>query len=186
MAGTLSGIIYLHTLTPVLPLRADRDQVAKAWGWDQLGAVVDRNRSSIMNRAAFNVGTLYVAAERYQDVSELAFHLADRPNVLSLNLMGRPNHYDLRPMFADIAKPGDAILLVARNVTETVGTEELKNAVVTLHPQSAAEHLHNLFVAAGGEGFEDWDPAAASEGFLDHLTFDVFQMFVERELAFVE
>ncbi|MFO1539105.1 MAG: hypothetical protein ACKOTZ_01470 [Chloroflexota bacterium] len=47
---------------------------------------------------------------------------------------------------------GDAIVLVARNVTQTVGTEELKTAVVSLHPQSAAEHLHHLFVAAGGEG----------------------------------
>jgi 4-amino-4-deoxy-L-arabinose transferase-like glycosyltransferase len=111
-AGTLSAIIYLHTITPILPLRADRDQVAKAWGWDQLGAVVDRNRGYITDRAAFNVGTLFVAAERYQDVSELAFHLADKPQVLSLNLMGRPNHYDLRPTFTDRAKPGDAILLV--------------------------------------------------------------------------
>ena len=47
---------------------------------------------------------------------------------------------------------GDSILLVSRNLTEVVGTEELKNAIVTLHPQSAVEHLHHLFVAAGGEG----------------------------------
>jgi hypothetical protein len=47
---------------------------------------------------------------------------------------------------------GDAILLVSRNVTETVGSEELKSAALTLHPQAAAEHLHHLFVAAGGEG----------------------------------
>jgi hypothetical protein len=47
---------------------------------------------------------------------------------------------------------GDAVLLVSRNVTETVGSEELKSAVLTLHPQAAAEHLHHLFVAAGGEG----------------------------------
>lgn len=112
LAGTLSGVIYLHTLTPILPLRADRDQVAKAWGWDQLAAVVDRNRGFITDRAAYNVNTLFVAAERYQDASELAFHLADRPQVLSLNLMGRPNHYDLRPMFPDRAKPGDGLLLV--------------------------------------------------------------------------
>jgi hypothetical protein len=46
---------------------------------------------------------------------------------------------------------GDTLLLAARNVTSKVGTEELKNAAVTLHPQSAAEHLHHLFVAAGGE-----------------------------------
>ena len=47
---------------------------------------------------------------------------------------------------------GDSLVLCSRNLVETVGTEELKNAVVTLHPQSAAEHLHHLFVAAGGEG----------------------------------
>lgn len=47
---------------------------------------------------------------------------------------------------------GDTLVLVGRDVTRVVGTEELKNAVVTLHPQSAVEHLHHLFVAAGGEG----------------------------------
>ncbi len=47
---------------------------------------------------------------------------------------------------------GDGLVLVSRNVTETVGTEELKSAVLTLHPQAAAEHLHHLFVATGGAG----------------------------------
>jgi hypothetical protein len=47
---------------------------------------------------------------------------------------------------------GDSLVLASRNLVEVVGTEELKNAVVTLHPQSAVEHLHHLFVAAGGEG----------------------------------
>jgi hypothetical protein len=47
---------------------------------------------------------------------------------------------------------GDSLALVSRNLTRTVGTDELKNAILTLHPQSAVEHLHHLFVAAGGEG----------------------------------
>ncbi len=47
---------------------------------------------------------------------------------------------------------GDGLLLVSRNLTETVGTEELKSAILTLHPQAATEHLHHLFVAAGGAG----------------------------------
>ncbi len=47
---------------------------------------------------------------------------------------------------------GDGLLLVSRNLTETVGTEELKSAVLTLHPQAAVDHLHHLFVAAGGAG----------------------------------
>jgi hypothetical protein len=44
-----------------------------------------------------------------------------------------------------------------------VGTEELKNAVVTLHPQSAVEHLHHLFVAAGGQGSDAVLAIEASE-----------------------
>jgi serine/threonine protein phosphatase PrpC len=47
---------------------------------------------------------------------------------------------------------GDSLVICSRNLVDVVGTEELKNAVVTLHPQSAVEHLHHLFVAAGGEG----------------------------------
>jgi hypothetical protein len=47
---------------------------------------------------------------------------------------------------------GDVLVLASRHLTETVGTDELRNAVLTLHPQSAVEHLHHLFVAAGGQG----------------------------------
>ena len=58
---------------------------------------------------------------------------------------------------------GDALLLVSRNVTETVGTEELKSAALTLHPQAAADHLHHLFVAMGGEGSDGLIVVEASE-----------------------
>jgi hypothetical protein len=58
---------------------------------------------------------------------------------------------------------GDALLLVSRNMTETVGTEELKSAVLTLHPQAAVEHLHHLFVAAGGEGSDAMIAVEATE-----------------------
>ena len=58
---------------------------------------------------------------------------------------------------------GDALLLVSRNMTETVGTEELKSAVLTLHPQAAVEHLHHLFVAAGGDGSDGLIAVEAKE-----------------------
>lgn len=112
LAALLSGIIYVHTLVPVLPLRADRDQVAKAFGWDQLASVVDHRKDYVENRAALGVAKLWVAAERYQDASELAFHLSGHPHVLSLNLMGRANQYDLWPSFTDVAKSGDGLMLV--------------------------------------------------------------------------
>ncbi len=47
-----------------------------------------------------------------------------------------------------------------------VGTDELKNAVITLHPQSAVEHLHHLYVAAGGEGSDALIAIEASEAAL--------------------
>ena len=46
---------------------------------------------------------------------------------------------------------GDTLVLTSRSTVETIGSDELKSAIVTLHPQSAAEHLHHLYVAAGGE-----------------------------------
>ena len=47
---------------------------------------------------------------------------------------------------------GDSLCLVSANVVARLGTDELKDALVTLHPQSAIEHLHARFVAADGEG----------------------------------
>jgi hypothetical protein len=47
---------------------------------------------------------------------------------------------------------GDALCLVSANVVARTGTDALKDALVTLHPQSAIEHLHARFVAADGKG----------------------------------
>jgi hypothetical protein len=47
---------------------------------------------------------------------------------------------------------GDSLCLVSRNVVSRVGTDALKDALVTLHPQSAVEHLHARFLAADGTG----------------------------------
>ena len=49
---------------------------------------------------------LYVAAERYQDASELAYHMKAHPRVYSLNLLGRANQYDLWVTFHERAGPG--------------------------------------------------------------------------------
>jgi hypothetical protein len=47
---------------------------------------------------------------------------------------------------------GDSLVLVSPNVVAKLGPEELKDAMLTLHPQSAMEHLHHRFVAADGSG----------------------------------
>ena len=47
---------------------------------------------------------------------------------------------------------GDSLVLVSPNVIAKLGADGLKDAMVTLHPQSAMEHLHQQFVAADGSG----------------------------------
>jgi hypothetical protein len=47
---------------------------------------------------------------------------------------------------------GDALALVSPNLMARVGVDALRDALVSLHPQSAMEHLHHGFVAADGRG----------------------------------
>src|SRR5690242_6975550 len=47
---------------------------------------------------------------------------------------------------------GDSLVLVSPNVIAKLGADELKDAMLTLHPQSAMEHLHRRFVEADGTG----------------------------------
>jgi len=47
---------------------------------------------------------------------------------------------------------GDSLVLVSPNVIAKLGSDELKDAMLTLHPQSAMEHLHHRFVSADGAG----------------------------------
>ena len=47
---------------------------------------------------------------------------------------------------------GDSLVMISPNVMARLGADELKDAMLTLHPQSAMEHLHHRFVAADGSG----------------------------------
>lgn len=58
---------------------------------------------------------------------------------------------------------GDALVLVAANVVARIGPDELKDAMVTLHPQSAVEHLHHRFVALDGTGSDGAVAVEATE-----------------------
>ena len=47
---------------------------------------------------------------------------------------------------------GDRVALVSRNVAQVVGVEEVQQALTTLRPTAAVEHLHQLFLIRGGQG----------------------------------
>jgi hypothetical protein len=78
---------------------------------------------------------------------------------------------------------GDSLLLCSKNLVDVVGTEELKNAVVTLHPQSAVEHLHHLFVAAGGEGSDGVLALEATEVALSRVEHKLVPVSPSEPLA---
>ena len=107
IAALLLAVVAVQAWRPVLPLAPRKDPIARAHGWETLAAAVDSAR-----RDAFLNGTAkrWVAADRYQDASELAFHLADQPTVFSLNLGGRANQYDLWPTIVDRVKAGDGLV----------------------------------------------------------------------------
>lgn len=110
LAAAMVLVIYVQALVPILPLPPRRDPMAKAYGWDALGARVGGAMRSAA--AGQSSGTrVWAAADRYQDASELAFHVPGRPMVFSLNLGGRHNQYDLWPRFPDLAHPGDALVV---------------------------------------------------------------------------
>ncbi len=107
VAAFLLAVVTAQAWRPVLPLAPRKDPIARAHGWTTLAASVDSARN-----AAFLSGAdhRWVAADRYQDASELAFHLPGQPNVFSLNLGGRANQYDLWPTVYESLKPGDGMV----------------------------------------------------------------------------
>ncbi|HEY0928721.1 MAG TPA: glycosyltransferase family 39 protein [Gemmatimonas sp.] len=108
-AAFLLLVVSAQAWRPLLPLPPRRDPIARAHGWTTLANAVDSARTN-----PFLEGTVdqWVSADRYQDASELAFHLHDQPTVFALNLGGRTNQYDVWPnAFAKI-RPGDGLVAV--------------------------------------------------------------------------
>ena len=97
-----------QTWKPLAPVAAKRDPIARAHGWAELATAVQRARND-----SFLSGTSkrWVAAERYQDASELAFNLPDQPTVFSLNMSGRANQYDLWSGALEHLRADDAMVV---------------------------------------------------------------------------
>lgn len=108
LAAVLLAMVAAQAYAPVLPLEPRKDPIARAHGWRTLADAVQ-----IARRDTFLAGTVdqWVAADRYQDASELAFHLPDQPTVFSLNLGGRANHYDVWPNAWQKVRPGDGLVV---------------------------------------------------------------------------
>jgi 4-amino-4-deoxy-L-arabinose transferase-like glycosyltransferase len=138
LAVVLSLLIYLHAAFAILPLPPRKDPVARAAGWDDLAAAVDvvRGHDSIPSDAR-----VWVAAERYQDASELAFHLPSHPTTFSLNFSSRSNQFDLWPGFPQLAHAGDDLVLA---IDESLGEHTIVRTLAPYFQGFARDTLVDL------------------------------------------
>jgi 4-amino-4-deoxy-L-arabinose transferase-like glycosyltransferase len=110
LGGLIIGVIWLQAIVQVVPIDPYDDPIGDAHGWDTVAAATDEAADELR---ASGCPQVWVASNRYQETSELAFHLAGQPDVFSLNLWSRTNQYDLWPRFTERAEPGDCLLFVA-------------------------------------------------------------------------
>ncbi len=108
VAAVLLLIVAAQAWRPLLPLAPRKDPIARAHGWTVLATAVEEARQDPFLKGSVN---RWVAADRYQDASELAFHLPSQPTVFALNLGGRPNQYDLWPSPYERVRPGDGLVV---------------------------------------------------------------------------
>ena len=112
LGGGMVLVLYLHAAVRVLPISSLDDPIRRGHGWREVAARVDAARSPAANRAQ------WIAGNRFQDASQLAFYLKGHPFVFSLNIRSRANQYDLWPGFPQLAKPGDDLILVLDDSVE--------------------------------------------------------------------
>lgn len=125
MGGALVLVVWIHALVPILPVSARKDPIARAHGWEILAAAADSTARSI---SLITGRTAHIAAERYQDASELSFHLPGKPYVPALSIASRPNQYGLWSQFRHTARSGDDLILV------TGESDDFHPAVAHLEP----------------------------------------------------
>ncbi|HKV49626.1 MAG TPA: glycosyltransferase family 39 protein [Gemmatimonadaceae bacterium] len=108
VGAVFSVAIYVQAIAPVLPITARDDPTARGMGWDSLAA---RMQLLADRESAQSGARVWLGGDRYQEASEIAFHLPTHPQTFALNIEGRPNEYDIWPGFADVARRGDDLML---------------------------------------------------------------------------
>ena len=112
LGGGVVLLLYVHTAVRILPFPPGDDPIRRGHGWQELAEHVDAARHGA------GTGTTWIAGNRFQDASQLAFYLDGHPFVFSLNMRSRANQYDLWPGFPQQASPGDRLLLVVDDSVE--------------------------------------------------------------------
>jgi hypothetical protein len=117
--------------------------VARAFGWSDLARAADSTSRAV--HAATNA-TAWIGADRYQEAAQLSLNSPAHATTFATNLSGRANQYDLWPRFPDVARVGDALVLVVDE------SDEPHAAVVRLVPYFASMERGPLVVLRRGDG----------------------------------
>jgi len=132
-------------------IRAANKKLAHAGDRFGLGKAVDGNGPIGVAAAVVRSNELYVAT-----VGPAEAYLIRQARLSTL-----PDPHRERGLPSEGLEPevwrgemtvGDSLVLASPDLVAKLGVDELKDALVTLHPQSAMEHLHHRFVAADGTG----------------------------------
>ncbi len=115
LAGGLTAIALVHAVHPFLPLVPRRDPVARTADWGTLVHFLDQHA---MRSTEFNTEPMFAAATRYQDAAMLAWHHPAHPTVMSVNLLGRRNQYDLWKRFQDAASKGATLIIMTTDTAQ--------------------------------------------------------------------
>ncbi|MEO7217807.1 MAG: glycosyltransferase family 39 protein, partial [Gemmatimonadaceae bacterium] len=106
-------LVAAQATARIIHVTARRDPIARAHGWSDLARAVQTAESRTSG-----CSVTWIAADRYQDASELAFNMRGNPRVFSLNLGGRANQYDLWPKIYSVAAASDCALVVVDQGTQ--------------------------------------------------------------------
>jgi len=171
LGAAVTMLIYVHAFHPFLPVDPGLDATGAGYGWDSLAAHVAAARADSARNEPSRTAATWIAGERYQEASELAYHLPDHPVTFTINVDGRPNEFDLWPAFAERAHAGDRLVLVLK-VHPTPDGDRVVAAlaphfqhvalreVVALERGSIVRGTRRIWVLDGWRG--DWPRAGLS------------------------
>jgi hypothetical protein len=134
--------------------------IEKAIGQANKRLLHQRDRLGLGHDGAGPIG-VGVAVVRANELYVATIGPAEAYLIRQARLSTLPDPHRDRGLPADELEPdvwrgeisvGDSLVLVSPNIVSRLGVDELKDALVTLHPQSAIEHLHHRFVASDGSG----------------------------------
>jgi 4-amino-4-deoxy-L-arabinose transferase-like glycosyltransferase len=165
LGAVMVAVVYLQAMSPFLPIDPALDPTARGAGWSTLAAEMYAASPADANRdagAAVRSGdgsddatddggqatpaSVWFAGNRYQDASELAFHLPGNPTVFALNIASRRNEYDLWPSFAERAQPGDDLVLAL--IPPAPGRADTVISTLRLH-FTTARHVSTVHLTDG-------------------------------------